>query len=169
MFTLKAGEGNLVRKGQRILEGVAVNVTKIAQLGTPEPLVSDKDADDLCKKLRFLIDKTETLVARLNGLSAVLDSTTAVLAIDGVFTGVTMPAAGWGRIVGSCYADVAGTLRVEQRNDGVNWDVRSSFAYAAGDLMGFSVEVVGNEARVVYVNGATAQTAFRLHVRARRI
>ena len=135
--------------------------------------------DDIFNKLNTQLDvllstrATEATLAavrdRINELSAVLDSTTAVLAAAGTFTGLTLAVSGYGRIVGSCYADVAGTLRVEQRNDGTNFDVRSEFAYAAGALLGFSVEVVGNEARLVYVNGATAQLAFRLYTRARRI
>ena len=106
---------------------------------------------------------------RINELSAVVSYTTTPLAAGASFTGTAFSTAGWGRIVGSCYSDQGGTLYVDQRNDGLNWDVRSAFSYAAGSLMGFSVEVVGNEARLVYVNGATAQTVFRLYCRLRRI
>lgn len=106
---------------------------------------------------------------RINELSDVVSFTTTPLAAGASFTGTAFTVAGWGRIVGSCYSDQAGTLRVEQRNDGVNWDVRSEFSYSAGALLGFSVEVVGNEARIVFINGATAQTVFRLYCRLRRI
>lgn len=106
---------------------------------------------------------------RINEQSAVLAFTTAILAAGASFTGIAFSVSGWGRIVVSCYADVAGTLRVEQRNDGTNWDTRSEFTYAAAALLGYSVDVVGSEARIVYVNGATAQVAFRLYCRGRRI
>ena len=104
-----------------------------------------------------------------NKVSAVLDSTVAALGIAGTYTGAAFGVESYARIIGSCYSDVAGTLYIEQRNDGTNWDVQSSFAYAAGELMGFSVEVVGNEARIRYTNGGVAQTTFRLYARARRI
>ena len=69
-----------------------------------------------------------------------------------------------GRIVGSVYADQAGTLYIEQSPDNVNWDIVDSFSVSAGAGFGFSVEKVCPYARVRYVNGATAQTVFRLYV-----
>jgi len=50
-----------------------------------------------------------------------------------------------------------------------NWDVQSEFTYTANERLGFSVEVVGNEGRLRYVNGATPQTIFRLYARLRRV
>jgi hypothetical protein len=93
-----------------------------------------------------------------------------------VFTTTLLPANGtWiskvdsdpftGRIVGSVFADQAGTLYVEQSGDGVDWrDVVDSFSVVANQGIGFSVEKVVPYARVRYVNGATAQTEFRLFV-----
>ena len=69
-----------------------------------------------------------------------------------------------GRIVGSVYADQAGTICVEQSPDGSNWDVVDCFSVSAGSGIGFSVEKVCAHARVRYMNGATAQTVFRLYV-----
>jgi len=69
-----------------------------------------------------------------------------------------------GRIVGSVYADQAGTLYVEQSPDNNNWDVVDSFSVSAGSGLGFSVEKVCPYARARYVNGVTAQTVFRLYV-----
>jgi len=62
----------LVKKGQRILEGVDISITKIDQISTPQPTVSDKDAADLAQKIRYLIDLTESLRATVyvdNGLN----------------------------------------------------------------------------------------------------
>lgn len=112
---------------------------------------------------------SEVLEAAPNELSDIVASTTTPLGANATYTSPQFVTAGWGKIVGSCYADQPGTLRVEQRNDGVNWDVRSEFSYSAGALLGFSVEVVGNEARIVFINGATAQTVFRLYCRLRRV
>jgi len=102
-------------------------------------------------------------------MSEIVDYTTNPLVADDTFTGISFATAGWSRIIGSCFANVAGTLRIEQRNDGVNWDVRSEEAYAAERLLGFTIETVGNEARLVFINGPADQTAFRLFGRLRRI
>ena len=110
-----------------------------------------------------------TIRDRINELSGVLASTTTALGANASYTSGSFTVSGYGRIVGSCYADQAGTLYVEQSSDGTNFDVQSTFSYSAGALLGFSVEVVAPTARVRYVNGATAQTVFRLYVRARRI
>lgn len=65
-------------------------------------------------------------------------------------------------INGSAFADVAGTLYVEQSGDGVNWDVSQSFAVAANTGVPFKVDVYLPFFRLRYVNGATAQGTFRL-------
>lgn len=105
----------------------------------------------------------------LNKVSPVVDSSVANLGIGATYTGAAFSIEEYARIIGSCFADQAGTLYIDQRNDGTNWDIRSTIPYAASDLMGFSVEVVGNEARLVHLNGAVAQTAFRLYARLRRL
>jgi len=104
-----------------------------------------------------------------NKISAVVGSTIAPLLATTSYTGEAFSVEEYGRIIGSCYADQAGTLYIDQRNDGTNWDCQETIAYAAGALMGFTVEVVGNEARVVFTNGAVDQTAFRLYTRLRRL
>ena len=57
-----------MKKGTRILSGVQVDVSKINQLLTPNPTTSDKDSEDIGVKIRYLIDKLETL---LNALASV--------------------------------------------------------------------------------------------------
>lgn len=105
-----------------------------------------------------------------NDLSGVLDSTTTVLGDGLTYTGSAFHVAGYGHIVGTAYADTAGTLYIDQSSDGTNYDVVSIIPYTAADTKGFSVEVVAPTARVRFTNAAgAAQTAFRLYVRARRI
>jgi hypothetical protein len=105
-----------------------------------------------------------------NFVSAVKDSTTTVLGDGATYTGDEFSTVEYGKIIGSCYANRAGTLYVDQRNDGTNWDIRDTFNYAAADTLGFEVDVLGNEARVVFTNDAgAAQTAFRLYARLRRM
>lgn len=96
-------------------------------------------------------------------------STTAALAASAAYTSSSYPSAGWGRIVGTVFADQAGTLLVEQSSDNANWDTSSSFAVTASTGLGYSVEVVAPYWRLNYTNGATAQTTFRLYGWLRRI
>jgi hypothetical protein len=72
----------------------------------------------------------------------------------------------WRHFIATVYADQAGTLYVEQSPDGTNWDISESLSVSAG--VGASLEVVikSRYVRVRYVNGATAQSVFRL---ARRV
>jgi hypothetical protein len=104
-----------------------------------------------------------------NKVSAIVASTTALLAAAGEYISDAFSLESNGRIIGSCFADQDGTLYIEQRNDGTNWDIRSEFTYTASDRLGFSVEVVGNEARIRFVNGGTPQGTFRLNARLRRV
>jgi len=104
-----------------------------------------------------------------NKVSALADSTATALGIGATYTGAAFNCEAYGKIIGVCYADVAGTLYVDQRSDSTNWDSRETLPLAAGDLMGFMVEVMGTEARVVFTNGAVGQTTFRLQVRMRRL
>jgi len=110
-----------------------------------------------------------TIRDRINELSGVLTSTTTALGAGASYTSGSFTVSGYGRIVGTVFADQAGTLYVEQSSDGTNWDASASVSVSASTPTSFSVEVVAPTARVRYVNGATAQTVFRLYVRARRV
>ena len=95
-------------------------------------------------------------------------STTSALAASGSYTSSSVSTAGFSRITGSTFADQAGTLNVQQSPDGTNWDIVSSFSVSANTGTGFSVELVCPYVRLYYVNGATAQTVFRLYSFLRR-
>ncbi len=90
-------------------------------------------------------------------------STTTALGASVTFTSASFDVSSAKFIVGSVYADVDGTLYIEQSPDGTNWDVSSAFSVTGGTGIGFSVEVVAPYARVRYTNGATAQSSFRLY------
>ena len=112
---------------------------------------------------------------------AVMDSTTAILGANGVYTtgqasgGVGKNAAfirvnGYSRVVGTVFADAAGTLNIDWSSDGTNVDYTDTVAVAASTKVKFSLEVVAPYASVRYVNGAGAQTAiFRLYAWLRRM
>lgn len=92
-------------------------------------------------------------------------STTTALTGGATFTGQSRVASRDDSIVGTVFADQAGTLFVEQSNDGTNWDVSSSYAVAANDGKGFSEALVAAFWRLRYTNGGSAQATFRLSAR----
>ena len=119
--------------------------------------------DNLDVALSSLRDAVLSKIDEIGKL-VLLDYTTTALAASASWTSAVDSDPATGRIVGSVYADQAGTLYVEQSPNGTNWDVVDSFSVSAGAGLGFSVEKVCPYARVRYVNGATAQTVFRLYV-----
>ncbi len=68
-------------------------------------------------------------------------------------------------LVGTVFSDQGGTLFIEQSPEGINWDVSRSIAVAGGTGQGFSEGLYAPFVRLRYVNGATAQTVFRLYSR----
>jgi hypothetical protein len=112
----------------------------------------------------------DALLSKLDefGRLVPLASTTTPLAAGGSWTSTVDSDVTTGRIVGSVFANQAGTLYIEQSPDNTNWDIVDSFSVSANVGLGFSVEKVVPYARVRYVNGATAQTVFRLYVYVRR-
>lgn len=64
----------------------------------------------------------------------------------------------------TAFADQAGTLRIEMSNDNVTWRrATADTAVAANAVVTLSVPVVTRYYRVIYVNGATIQTAFMIN------
>ena len=106
---------------------------------------------------------SEVSLAEIGSLIA-LGSTTTALAADASWTSLVDNALNTGRIVGSVFADQAGTLYIEQSPDNTNWDIVDSFSVSANAGLGFSVEKVVQYTRVRYVNSTVAQTAFRLYI-----
>ena len=102
-------------------------------------------------------------------IQTVSTSTTAILDASATYTGTLFPTGGNARITGSVFADVAGTLYIDQSSDGTNYDITTTVSVSAGVGTSFSVEVFSPNARIRYVNGATIQTVFRLYSFLRRI
>lgn len=97
--------------------------------------------------------------------SSLVASTTTSLTANQTWTSPapTILTGASSHLVGTAFANVAGTLFVEQSPDGTFWDVSSQFAVPAGAGIGWDVGVVAPYARLRYVNGAAAQTTFRLY------
>jgi len=70
----------------------------------------------------------------------------------------------WTYFMATVYSDVDGTLYIEQSPDSTNVDREDSLSYTGGSKSGnlLKVQIMMRYVRVRYVNGATAQTVFRL-------
>jgi hypothetical protein len=93
-----------------------------------------------------------------------IHSTTA-LAISAVFTGVTLnlgPNHSFNRHRALVYADQTGTLSFQQSRDGTNWRTTKTVAVSAGVTVVDEELIVSQYVRVLYTNGATANTVFEL-------
>ena len=97
-------------------------------------------------------------------MSRIAVTTTPLDAADEWDSGILIPGLA-DRVVGSVFADEAGTIYIEQSPDFTNWDISTSYAVAASDGKGFSEEIILSFVRIRYVNGGTDQTEFRLTVR----
>lgn len=87
---------------------------------------------------------------------------TASLAANGTWTGPARYSERFDSVAGSVFASHTGTLYIEQSSDGQNWDISASTAVAANTGAGFSETLRLPFWRLRFVNGATAQTSFRV-------
>lgn len=60
------------------------------------------------------------------------------------------------------FSNQAGTLYIDQSMDGSNWDFTENVSVSANVGTKLKSAIIARYARVRYVNGATAQTIFRL-------
>ncbi len=91
-----------------------------------------------------------------------LISTTTPLAGAGVYTSTSQNLSRATTVSGTVFADVNGTAYVDWSGDGVNWDVSNAVPVTGGTGVSFEFDVIAQNFRLRYVNGATAQTTFRL-------
>jgi len=101
----------------------------------------------------------------LRGAVDECNSTATPLGIGGVFTGTACDMLDYGIIFVSVFADEASAtdgLSIQQSSDGTNWDNSDEYTVPASTGKTFSFQPAMKYMRVVYTNGATAQTVFRL-------
>ena len=92
------------------------------------------------------------------------NSSTTPLGISGVFTGTAFDITNFASINVFVYSNVDSAtngLTVQFSSDGTNWDHSHSTTYTSGGK-GYIFNCEGKYARVVFTNGAVAQTSFRL-------
>lgn len=111
------------------------------------------------------VSGTVTANVGTSGLVVYTDSV-ANLAISATFTGTSRDGGAtpaYNLFIVNAFADVAGTVRVEKSTDNTNWRrATADVAVAANTGQELTVRVTARYHRVVYVNGAAAQTVFSL-------
>jgi hypothetical protein len=90
------------------------------------------------------------------------NSSTTILGGNALFSGSVIDLSGYAATTISCFSDKAGSLQVQFSPDGTNWDQNTVFAVAAATPASVQMGPQAQFFRLVYVNGAAAQTVFRL-------
>ena len=100
-----------------------------------------------------------------NGKLSALNSTSVVLAAGATFTGVAEDVSEFVEVrvaVKSDQSSAADGLHFEFSTDGVNWDHVDEYAVPANTGKNYVVQRVAQFFRIIYTNGTTIQTSFRL-------
>jgi len=101
------------------------------------------------------------------GHISTVNSSSAALLADAVFTGVAEEITNIATILIAVYSNVGSAvdgLSVQWSIDGTNWDGSDVFTIPANTQKTFSFQPVAQYFRVVYTNGDVDQTAFRMQV-----
>lgn len=130
---------------------------------------------------KILIDETTGIsanVVAVNGQNGLViiepnhistdNSTTTPLGIGATFTGTSEDITNYAVMFINVYSNVASAtdgLCIEFSTDGTNWDTSECYTIAAATYKTFSVQCATKYFRIVYTNGAVAQTSFRLQVK----
>lgn len=121
-----------------------------------------------------VIRSVNNLVIDLIGIVSIANSTTTPLAANATFTGTAEDVADYASITVQVFTDQAsatGGLKPQYSIDGTNWDDGDAYSIAitpAGNGKYFSFPTQARYFRMVYTNGPTLQTAFRLQTIFRR-
>lgn len=102
-----------------------------------------------------------------NSLISAVNSSTALLILSGTFTGTSEDVSDYSHITVSVFASHASAtdgLQLQQSINGTFWDFVDFYTVPATTGKTFSTAVQAKFFRVVYTNGGTMQTAFRLQV-----
>lgn len=128
--------------------------------GTAESVV------DVANPLPVIVDANQPAFPILNeGEVIASNSSTVPLGAGASFTGAAFEVLNYAVVNVCVYADVPSAtdgVKVEWSPDGINWDHAHRTTYSSATGVGYIFNCEYKYARVVYTNGATAQTVFRL-------
>ena len=89
--------------------------------------------------------------------------TSSVLGSNGTWTSSAIKTNLAGSVRGIVFSDKGGSLTIEFSSDGTNWDYKTTaISVTGGTGKSFNEAIVAPYFRLVYTNGATAQTEFRI-------
>lgn len=117
-------------------------------------------------------DATGALRVDNNGTVSTNNSSTATLLAAAVFTGTAEDALNYNEIRVSLIASHASAtdgLSIQQSSDNSNWDFADTYTIAAATAKTFAVPRQARYVRVVYTNGGTNQSSFRLQTILNRV
>jgi len=89
---------------------------------------------------------------------------TTLLGAGAIYTGISRDCLGYSDFTVSVFTNVAGILYLENSSDGITWRQYDEVGISAGVSMNRVYSVTRRYNRVVYKNGATAQTVFEIVV-----
>lgn len=105
------------------------------------------------------------IVSQINGNIDSNNSTSTPLAGDAVYTGTSTEITNYANISVSIIADqdsATDGLEIQQSQDNTNWDFVDYYTIPADSGKVFTIQPVARYLRVVYTNGSSAQSSFRL-------
>jgi hypothetical protein len=113
-------------------------------------------------------DPSSVSIVAANAVVSTANSSTTPLGISGVFTGTAELTDAYSTITIFAFSDKASAtngLSLQFSQDATNWDFLSATSVAANDGVTLVLAPVGRYFRVIYTNGGTAQTTFRLQTK----
>ena len=113
------------------------------------------------------LDSKGHIITTTNNFASTVNSTTTPLGIGGVFTGTGEDISKYAAINIQILTDessAAGGLSLQWSTDNTNWDHAQAHTVTANESFMLQAMGEGNYFRIVYTNGGTGQTSFRLKV-----
>lgn len=110
-------------------------------------------------------NKVNSAITTSEGFVSTSNSSTTPLGISGVFTGTGEEIKNYAAVTVNVFADVASAtngLSFQWSSDNTNWDHVETYDVPAGVGRAFNITIRARYFRVVYTNGGTGQTTFRL-------
>lgn len=114
------------------------------------------------------VDAFGNVVNGVQSTVSTANSTSTPLGAGAVFTGTAVDVTRYASAnvsIFTSHASATDGLSIQQSSDGTNWDVTDTYtvpATTAGNAKTYSVQVAAMFLRVVYTNGGTLQTTFRM-------
>ena len=134
-----------------------VHARNVEQLPSSLSTSGNLKVDNAETEIKTPIDKQA--VYRTN----VIETTTA-LSANSSYTSPSVNTNNYTDFQGFAYADQDGSFKIQISPDGSNWYDYDSKSLTGGNTVPFDEIVIAPYMRIVYTNGATDQTAFRIDV-----